>query len=939
MPRTFTRFLIFPLLLALSFNTWAQSGLGTLKGKITDKSTGEALIGATVFLVGTYKGGASDINGNFELKGIKPGDYTVKFTYLGYNEKVFNGVSIKPDADKVLNVTLSEQGAQAATVEIVGEKNVVDLESGKSEVKIGATDIQEMNVRNVQDLVAMQAGVSQSPDGLQIRGGRVYETVYMVDGISAGDPLAGTGFGVEVSSGSVQDLSIVTGGSDAEYNSTSGLILTKVKEGGERFKISGNWTRDHFGGSRQERLAGPRWNTDLAEIALGGSVPGTKKKLRYFTSANVGFTDNYFKLLANQLNSSIIDNSERWAPRMDNKWVHTAKLSFLVNSKLRISILNQHSLAINQNSRTLQIIGFNQIMQPGLQWAFANQLDNATTYTHRSNLTALNLQYNLGKEWTLNVDIGRLSTNLRADANGRPFRYGTIDRIFDARSIATTPAYLFETRDLPFVINGDGLFNNNGISGVWHDHYVEEYTVKYKFNWFDPARKHFANFGHEHKEQYYQWVDVTSPWVGAPIQLPNGQSTPSTSIGTNSDLWRVKPAQGRFFAQDEIRYKGIIATLGASLEYWAPGKFADKVVTEYNPLVTADVREDYQKQTFSFIDGRRYKARLLPRLRVSFPVTENNVLYFNYGHSMRLPHPRFVYGGLDTNFQNRSVNDIGNPAINPEVCVSYEVGLKSQITKDFGITATAFYKDYFDYIVNNIKQFPQGNLAFSTNQDYARVRGVELGFNYRISRSFRAALNMGYQVATGKSNTAAESRQQIFRQGNVDLTKEQYLAWDRPFDAKVQVIFTPDSTWKIGPVSLKNFRVFVSSTAKSGLRYTPVKQTGTDIQGRAVYEIDDAKPFSKIGSAWYWTDIRITRDFTVGRLRASFMVEIKNLFNNQNAQIINPVTGTAYRAGDNLLYTDRDPRFPSPQDRGTPPNNPARWMEPRQVLYGISFNF
>ena len=58
------------------------------------------------------------------------------------------------------------------TVVVVGDKNLVDLESGKSQVKISATEIQEMNVRNVQDVVAMQAGVTETPDGIQIRGGR-----------------------------------------------------------------------------------------------------------------------------------------------------------------------------------------------------------------------------------------------------------------------------------------------------------------------------------------------------------------------------------------------------------------------------------------------------------------------------------------------------------------------------------------------------------------------------------------------------------------------------------------------------------------------------------------------------------------------------------------------------------------------------------------------
>ena len=46
-----------------------------IKGIVVDKQTGEALIGATV-MVGE-KGCATDINGLFEIKGLKKGSHTI----------------------------------------------------------------------------------------------------------------------------------------------------------------------------------------------------------------------------------------------------------------------------------------------------------------------------------------------------------------------------------------------------------------------------------------------------------------------------------------------------------------------------------------------------------------------------------------------------------------------------------------------------------------------------------------------------------------------------------------------------------------------------------------------------------------------------------------------------------------------------------------------
>ena len=47
----------------------------------------------------------------------------------------------------------------------------------------------------------------------------------------------------------------------------------------------------------------------------------------------------------------------------------------------------------------------------------------------------------------MDIAVGRLATNLRADANGRPFRTGTVDQIFDPRSIVTDPVTVFNPND------------------------------------------------------------------------------------------------------------------------------------------------------------------------------------------------------------------------------------------------------------------------------------------------------------------------------------------------------------------------------------------------------------------------------------------------------------------------------------------------------------
>ena len=929
----------------LSLPAYAQdkADRATLKGTVTKKGNGKPLKGANVLIQGTYKGASTDKKGNFKLEGIKAGDYTVKVKYLGYETKVLNGVSLEAGKTKTLNIALRESAQNLKAVDIQGKNQLVKLESGQSQTSISQEEIEASSATNVKEIAAMQKGVSESPDGLRIRGGRRYEAQYLIDGIDAQDPLAGTGFGVDAGSNSLQSLQIVTSGISAEYgNATSGLIRAKIREGTDSLMVGGSWERDNLGFQKN----GPgSWNTDRVNLRLGTPIPGTDKKLKLFTSAEMTLTDNYFGPTADQLKSSLLNRSEFWAPRQDNHYTHTVKLTYEPDDNTKINLLNQHSLNINQNTNNLNVIGNDEVMTPGFQYPFSLNMDKANTYTHQSNLTALSLEQGLGKRWWLNVKVGRLFTNLRADANGRPFRSETVDQVNDPASIITDPVTVFNPDErVRFVNPAPGLINNGGIATLWHDHYAREYTFKAKAEYIPANSPHYLSFGWKHQEKAYQWIDVSKPWIGAPIRINDSVSTASTRLGQSSDVWKVNPASGSFFISDRIRYKGITANIGARYSYWAPGEFADDAINNPDAPILDVVREEYKKQSVPIL-GRRFKSRFLPRLRVSFPVTQNNVLYFNYSHSIKEPHPRFMYAGLDPAFQDNSfLANLGNPNLNPETSVSYEIGVKSRITEDLALTVSAYYNDKYDYIVSrriNIKD-QTGRFTertFYINQDYARIRGVEVSLQKRFGEWFKARFSGSFQKATGKSNSARESRLQIEQSGEVSPSEERNLAWDRPLTLKTSFTVTPNENTPVLGMDLSGFRLFMFARYKSGRRYTPHTQRGVSDNGRPRYEPIRGKPLEEIGSSWFRSDLKLSKSFTWPDAQLTLSLKIKNLFNNRNAQIVNPVTGEGYRKGDPLPFSQRNPTFNSPQNSGLPPTNPARWTAPRHVLYGISFQF
>ena len=694
------------LLLVAVPSLWSQtsSKTGVLRGTVMDKETGETLPGVAVTVVGTYFAAVTDVKGQYLLARVPAGDYSVKYQTMGYGTAVHNAVTVKVGQTTTHDARLSSKAEALQTVTVTGQKAQVDLEKAASEVNLKREEIQQMNVRNVEDVVALQAGVIKTTDGLQIRGARIYETEYLVDGISASDPLAGTGFGVKVSSSSIQSISVLTGGAGAEFGGgSSGVINTKIREASDRLEISGGLTRDY--------LRTPRWAssffTDIAEVSVGFPVPGTKKKLTLYNDATLNLSDDYFPNVANQLKSSLFpSNMERWAPRQSNSWTHTAKMAWKIKSGTKLTLTNQHSLNINQNTRSLQIVGLDALLTPGYQYIRSKDLDRATTYTHHSNLSVFGFQQIFGPKWGLSVNAGRLFTNLRADANGRPFREETVDQILDEANIISYPVSVFNPGDpsgTVYIRPGDGLYNNGGIAPTWHDHYVEEYTLRIKANYYPSGGVHKVAFGTENQWNEYQWVDVTAPWVGAPIKLNDSTATESISIGSSNDIWKARPREFGAYVEDRITYKGLQATLGLRMNMWAPGTFADEAIANPNSPVVDAVRSDYLDKTIGLM-GLRWKARLLPRLDVTFPVTPNHVLYFNYGHSMRLPHPRFVYAGLDPVYQDRSfLSFLGNPNLDPEVNVAYEVGYKAAFSRSFGVTLSAYNSNRFDYIVSTFQ--------------------------------------------------------------------------------------------------------------------------------------------------------------------------------------------------------------------------------------------
>ena len=929
----------------LSLQLHAQIA-ASLQGKITDSLTGETLIGVHVVLTGTTAGAVTNADGMYNITAIAPGEYNIQVSYVGYEKLLITGVKFINGENKQLNLQLkTTQLVFDEAVIIIGDKPLIDVEDAKTGSSLTEQEIALAPTRQIQGLLNTQTGIVQNSDGIHIRGGRSYETGFYIDDVSAKDPLAGTGFGIDIGSNAIEKIDVTTGGAGVEYgNATAGVVNTYTKSGESTFACNMHYKRDYFGFNDSSTA---NWNQQVMELGLGGPL-AMKKQLTFYSTLKLNFSDTYIRNPANQVISSLYPDTI-WSPRQDNRWAGMLKINYTIDPRKKLACTYLKSITINQDYNMLRITGNDASFNPGYQFLFALQPDNANTYTHDTNLESLRWNHTTSNTFSYTILASRLFVKLRADANGRSWRPDVVNTEFDPESIVTYPAEIFNPDDsIVFVNPGPGLYNNGGIATLWHDHYVIEYTLKASGSLYSMDTRNKLYFGTELKPAELQWIDITRPWIGAPLLLANGEYTQTYRLGDISDIWEVSNMNGAFFISDKLKYLGLIAEAGLRLEYWFPGKFVDDAVANPEAPIKEEFREAYYHDSYA-LGNRRYKLRLLPKFSASFPVKENQVLFFNYGHSTVAPHPSYIYTGLDPYYADRStLGFIGNPSLNPEVDISYELGLKSQVTSNDALHLTAFWKDKYDFITSStvlIEDVTGREVArtIRINGDYAKVRGVEIAYLKRIKKWFSGSASFSYSIATGQSSSANDALAEILATGNATTTTEIPLAWDSPIDAKAYVIFTQnDGRGLFQKKYLDAMSLYFETIYRTGKRYTPYVLTGYEsISNRPIYEIvsDPEKKYSEIGAAAFWINLNYKKWWDIKNTSVALTCEVTNLLNNKNTAIVNPVTGKAWEPGDAVPAEWRDPAFIDPRDPrsyGIPPDNPARYYEQRHILLGLS---
>ncbi len=128
-----------------------SQGTGSLRGRVFDKTTEEPLTGANIIVVQTSLGAASDIDGNYLIRGIPVGNRSIKVSYIGYN-------SITVNVEITANRTL-EQDFYLDARTITGETVII---TAQAEGQLSAIN-QQLTSNTISNVVS-RSRIKELPD-------------------------------------------------------------------------------------------------------------------------------------------------------------------------------------------------------------------------------------------------------------------------------------------------------------------------------------------------------------------------------------------------------------------------------------------------------------------------------------------------------------------------------------------------------------------------------------------------------------------------------------------------------------------------------------------------------------------------------------------------------------------------------------------------------
>jgi outer membrane receptor protein involved in Fe transport len=904
---------------AAAGGAWAQ--VGSIKGVVRDRESGELLDYANVLLAGTTRGTMSLGGGNFYFNGQPAGDYTVKVLYLGY-APLEKSVTVTAGGSVTVNFDLEAVVVQTLqALDVAGEEYMVEITSAVTEHTVTGEMFEKYAIDSVEDALSKQAGVVYRAGELFVRGGRSGEVSMQIDGVAVDNPL-GNG-SLEVSSLAVDNVAMVTGGLDAKYgNALSGVVNITTKEGGEKFGGGMRFLTDDFG--RQDKTF---TNYDRFEYGFGGPTPISG--VTYYLAGDMTFTDTENTSVAHRPEYKLkLGDSTlfKFRSRQFNQAKGSGKLAWTLDENKKISAEYSYTTTLGSGySPNWSVEGYARrvLYMPEViyrsnfaDWAatgrsipvyygpwYENMLVNARTvmvvdarnsserlvampvlevrgatdnriYTVVAQPQFDGFRYPYGAFSTVAEDSSYSKFNA-ANQMVQSRAIGQVAKVVWRQNLDESTFYVirlglvaFDTRQ--DVQGKDPWEYNHG--GIWSPGLFIGQSRIYQAGsayYSDPLSPYYvtnsdvAFYGEEYSRTYSLGTDMTSTrWEGHMVELGLGVRY--------NDLERYAlnaPAimrQSRFTDQwSQGGNRNVFHTYNPEAYWYLQDRW------EYEGMVV-----NYGLRYDMFSPGSaaaielanedvnanviKYKTAFQPRLGFAFPITERDGFHFHYGRFVQFPDREFLFASQDP---VGNAGTLGNPNLEPMTTVQYSAGIKHQFSDFIAGQFSLYSKDMYDLIAaTQVTDDATGQtLARYINKAYASSRGIELSLEKRYSANYEFNMSYTYSFADG---VASDTEFGSNPDGLQYLPNQELpLDWDQRHTLNVQFRLAEANVWSSS----------FSFSYGSGFPWTPFDRFAK--RQDPLLENGERLP------ATYSLDIQLERNVNLFGKRLSLQLQSYNLLN------------------------------------------------------------
>ena len=333
--------------------------------------------------------------------------------------------------------------------------------------------------------------------------------------------------------------------------------------------------------------------------------------------------------------------------------------------------------------------------------------------------------------------------------------------------------------------------------------------------------------------------------------------------------WSEQPFQGGAYAQTKLEFQGLIANLGLRLDYFN----ANTDWWDYSPYDRALIGEIEDLDEAVDKKATKSQAALSPRLGLSFPVTENSKVYFNYGHFRQMLNPSDIFGVEQS--RSGGINVIGNPSHPMPKTVAYELGYDQNLFDQFLFRVSGFYRDIRLQPRLVLYESVDELINYSTLQpwDYEDVRGAEFTLEKNRGKWIQGFINYTYLSTKEGDFGLANFYENSFRQQEYLRTSTDYrinAPIPEPFARFNAILLVPEDFGGSGFVNsvLGDLRVNLLGDWRAGQKFTwegggSLPELRNNVRWRSYYNVD----------------LRFTKHVNTPYGGAQLFMDVANVFN------------------------------------------------------------